>query len=130
MDSIVQDRQQQGDDPDEDDDGLPAARRAEAPGWSTIPAAAGIIYALAWISGLLIAPASLRVTASGDEVVRAYVGHQAPAIAEVVLTEGVAGLALAVVIVALSRAAGLRDVRQPGGHVRLSHRYSELGVMP
>lgn len=84
---------------------VPAALRAEAAGWRTIPAAAGIIYALAWVSGLLIAPASLRVTASGTEVVSAYAGHQAPAIAQVMLTEGVAGLALAAVVVALSRAA-------------------------
>lgn len=40
----------------------PADRRAEAIGWRTILAAAGIIYALAWANGLLIAPASLRVT--------------------------------------------------------------------
>ena len=83
----------------------PADRHAEAIGWRTIPAAAGIIYALAWANGLLIAPASLRVTASGTEVVSAYAGHRAPAIAQAVLTEGVAGLALAVVVVALSRAA-------------------------
>lgn len=56
---------------------VPADRRAEAIGWRTIPAAAGIIYALAWANGLLIAPASLRVTASGTEVVSAYAGHQA-----------------------------------------------------
>lgn len=84
---------------------VPADRRAEATGWRTIPAAAGIIYALAWANGLLIAPASLRVTGVGYRGGKRVRRAPGPAIAQAVLTEGVAGLALAVVVVALSRAA-------------------------
>lgn len=57
------------------------------------------------LTGLLIGPVSLNVTAPGTEVVSAYAGQQVPAIVRVVLTEGAAALALAVVVLALGRAA-------------------------
>ena len=72
------------------------------------PAVAGIVYAGAWLAGLLIGPVSLSVTAPGTEVVSTYAGQEVPAIAQVVLTEGAAALALAVVVLALGRAARSR----------------------
>ena len=69
------------------------------------PAVAALVYVAAWISGLVIGPASLDVTALGTAVVRTYAGQQGAAIAQVVLTQGVAGVALVVVVLALGQAA-------------------------
>ncbi len=65
----------------------------------------GLVYAAAWVTGLLIGPPAVPVTALGTEVVSSYTGHQGAAIAQVLLTEGVAGLALAVLVLALGQAA-------------------------
>ncbi len=65
----------------------------------------GLVYAAAWVTGLLIGPPTVGLTAPGDEVVSSFTGHQGAAIAQSVLTEGVAGLALAVLVLALGHAA-------------------------
>lgn len=65
----------------------------------------GLVYAAAWVTGLLIGPPVVGVTAPGTEVVNSYTGHQGAAIGQAVLTEGVAGLALAVLVLALGHAA-------------------------
>ena len=65
----------------------------------------GLVYAAAWVTGLLIGPPVVGVTALGTEVVSSYTGHQGAAIGQAVLTEGVAGLALAVLVLALGHAA-------------------------
>jgi hypothetical protein len=72
-----------------------------------VPAVAGLAYSASWLAGLAIAPSSTSVRTTGAEVVGGYAGHQAAAVAQFVLTEGTASLALAVVVIALGR-AGLR----------------------
>lgn len=69
------------------------------------PAVAGLVYVAAWVAGLVIGPASLDVTAPDTAVLRAYAESQGAAIAQLVLTQGVAAVALAVVVLALGQAA-------------------------
>ncbi|WP_027345427.1 hypothetical protein [Hamadaea tsunoensis] len=79
--------------------------------WLTVPASAGIAYTAAWIAGLSVSSASTDVHSTGAELVAAYTGHQTGAIAQFVLTEGVASVFLAVVAFGLARsgrAAGAR----------------------
>lgn len=76
------------------------------------PAVAGFGYAVAWVAGLVIGPATQSVTAPDAEVVSASAGHQASAIAQVVLTEGVAAACLAAVVLALGQAARGRGARR------------------
>ena len=64
----------------------------------------GLVYAAAWVTGLLIGPPMVGVTAPGAEVVSSYTGQQGAAIGQAVLA-GVAGLALAVLVLALGHAA-------------------------
>jgi hypothetical protein len=66
-----------------------------------------VIYTLAWVAGLVVAPSSTNVNATGAQVVAANAGHEAALVAQFVLTEGIASLALAVVAIALAR-AGVR----------------------
>jgi hypothetical protein len=61
------------------------------------PAVAALFFAAAWIAGLVIGPASLDVATPDAAVLRAYAESQGAAIAQVVLTQGVAAAALAVV---------------------------------
>jgi hypothetical protein len=65
----------------------------------------GLVYAAAWVIGQLIGPPVVPVTAPGAEVVSSYTGHEGAAIGRALLAEGVAGLALAVVVLALGHAA-------------------------
>ena len=76
------------------------------------PAVAALFFAAAWVAGLVIGPASLDVTAPDAAVLRAYAESQGAAIAQVVLTQGVAAVALAVVVLALGQAARGRDARR------------------
>jgi hypothetical protein len=76
------------------------------------PAVAALSFAAAWATGLVIGPASLDVTAPDAAVLRAYAESQGAAIAQVVLTQGVAAAALAVVVLALGQAARGRDARR------------------
>lgn len=68
-------------------------------------AAAGIAFVAAWVTGLLVWPSNLNVSASGAKVVSAYAGHQTVAMTQYALVEGAAAVALGVVVVALARAA-------------------------
>jgi hypothetical protein len=79
-------------------DSSDAGRRSAAPAW------AAAIYVAAWLVGLAIWPSNLAVSASGAKVVRTYSAHQAVGAAQFVLVEGIAAIALAVVVVALARA--------------------------
>ena len=76
------------------------------------PAVAGLVCVAAWVVGLVIGPASLDVTAPGTAVVSAYAGQQGAAIAQVLLTKGVAAVALAVVVLTLGQAARGRRSRR------------------
>lgn len=79
------------------------------------PAAAGVAYAGAWLAALVVWPSKLGATASGARVVAAYSGHEAVAIAQYLLAQGVAAAALATVALALGRAA--RDASPGAGRV-------------
>jgi hypothetical protein len=72
----------------------------------TAPAIAGIVYVAAWVAGLAIWPSNIDVAASGREVIAAEAGHATVAMIQSLLVHGVAAVALAVVVLALGRAAG------------------------
>jgi hypothetical protein len=74
----------------------------------TVPAVAGVAYLVAWVTGLAVWPTNLDVAASGARVLAAYTGHQAAAVTQYLLVEGVAAVALAVVAIALGQAARRR----------------------
>jgi hypothetical protein len=78
------------------------------------PAAAGIAFVAAWVTGLLVWPSNLEVAASGDKVVSAYTGHKGVVVAQYILVEGLAAIALAFVAIALARAAGRRGANRLG----------------
>ncbi len=73
-------------------------------GLLTVPTVAGLAYTASWLAGLAIAPSSTSVRTTGAEAVAGYAGHEAAAVAQFVLTEGTASLALVVVVIALGRA--------------------------
>ena len=76
-------------------------------GLLTVPAVAGLAYTASWLAGLAIAPSSTSVRSTGAEVVAGFAGHEGAAVTQFVLTEGIASLALAVVVICLGR-DGLR----------------------
>jgi hypothetical protein len=84
---------------------------ATTPSWRrsllTVPAVAGVAYTAVWVAGLSVSSSSTSVRTSGPKVLAAYAGHLAAATAQFVLTEGAAGVFLAVVVIAIGR-AGLR----------------------
>jgi hypothetical protein len=69
-------------------------------------ALAGVVYIAAWIVGLAIWPSNVAITDSSREVVNVYGAHRAVGVAQFLLVEGVAAIALVFVIVAVARAAG------------------------
>jgi hypothetical protein len=75
----------------------------------TAPALAGIAYTTAWLLGLAVWPSNLDVAASDVTVLATYRAHQGAALMQYVLVEGLAAIALAVVVVALGRAARGRE---------------------
>ncbi|GAA4580589.1 hypothetical protein GCM10023176_60340 [Micromonospora coerulea] len=70
------------------------------------PVLAGVGYSLAWIAGLTVASASTDVTSTGAALLADSAGHEVASITQYVLTEGVAAVLLAVVVVLLGRAVG------------------------
>jgi hypothetical protein len=78
------------------------------------PAVAGLVYLIAWAAGLAVWPSNLDVAASGSQVVAAYAGHRGVAMLQSLLVHGVAGVALAVVVLALGAAARDRAAGQLG----------------
>jgi hypothetical protein len=64
-----------------------------------------IVYATAWVLGLAVWPSNLNVAASNAKVLATYRAHEGAAMTQYVLVEGVAALALAVVVIGLGRAA-------------------------
>ena len=67
----------------------------------TAPAAAGIAFVAAWVTGLAVWPTNLNVAASGGKVVSAYTGHQGVAVAQYLLVEGLPAIALTIVVIVL-----------------------------
>jgi hypothetical protein len=84
------------------------------------PAVAGIAFIAAWVTGLLVWPSNLDVAASGARVVSLYTGHRGVAVAQYLLVEGLAAVALGVVVIALGRAARRRGAGRLGGVVVLT----------
>jgi hypothetical protein len=80
----------------------------------TAPAVAGVAYTAAWLLGLAVWPSNLDVAATNVKVVATYSAHQGAAMTQYVLIEGVAAIALAVVVTALGMAARRRGAGQLG----------------
>jgi hypothetical protein len=73
-------------------------------------AVAGIGYTVAWAVSQAVGAPSPSVAASGGQVVAAFAGHDWPTIVNLVLSEGIAAIALAVVVLLVARA----PARRPG----------------
>ncbi len=71
----------------------------------TVTGVAGIGYALSWMAGLSIPAPSPKLTASGAEIAAALAGHGTAVAAQYALTEGLPAAGLAIVSIALARAA-------------------------
>ncbi len=80
----------------------------------TASAVAGISYATAWVVGLAVWPSNLDVAASNLKVLATYRAHHGAAMTQYVLVEGLAAIALAVVVNALGQAARRRGARRLG----------------
>ncbi len=103
-----------------------AATGDQAGAWSRIarrpPAVAGIGYTVAWLVSLVVGAPNPSVAASGGQVVAVYAGRDLPVIVSLVLSEGIAAVALAVVALMTARAA-----RRPGAR-RLGLAVAVFGV--
>src|ERR1700728_1961028 len=71
----------------------------------TVTGMTGIAYTLSWIAGGSIPAPSPPLSASGAEITAALAGHGAAVAAQFTLTEGLPAAGLAVVSLALARAA-------------------------
>ncbi|MFI1919451.1 hypothetical protein [Nocardia sp. NPDC020380] len=70
-----------------------------------LTAVAGVVYLLAWITGLSVWPTNPSVRASGPEILDALAGHTTVALVQYIATQGIAGAALALVVAAMPRRA-------------------------
>jgi hypothetical protein len=68
-------------------------------------ALAGIGHTLSWVIGLAIFSSSTDVRSSGADLVSTYAGHRGVVMAQYLFTEGLPAVFLAIVVVALARAA-------------------------
>src|SRR5580704_1344912 len=82
----------------------------------TVTGVTGIAYTVSWIAGLAVAAPSPKLTASGASITAALAGHQAAVVAQFALTEGLPAVGLAVISIALARAAR----RSGAGHARVA----------
>jgi hypothetical protein len=71
----------------------------------TVTGVTGIAYTLSWLAGLAVAAPSPKLTASGASITAALAGHQAAVALQFGLTEGLPAVGLAVISIALARAA-------------------------
>ena len=71
----------------------------------TVTGVTGIAFTLSWIAGLSVAAPSPKLTASGTEITAALAGHGTAVAAQFALTEGLPAAGLAIISVALARAA-------------------------
>lgn len=78
------------------------------------PLVGGVLFSVAWAAGLSVFSSSTKVRSSGASLIDSYSGHLGAATLQFVLTEGVAGLALGGVVVAI---AGARGERRGGPRV-------------
>lgn len=77
-------------------------------------AVAGVAYTTAWVVGLAVWPSNLDVAATDAKVLGTYSAHQHAAMTQYVLIEGVAAIALAIVVTALGQAARRRGASRLG----------------
>lgn len=83
--------------------------REDRHGWLlSVPALAGIGFALSWLIGLSVFAASTTVRSSGAELLEVYTGHRTVAMVQFVFTEGAPAVALALVVLALGGVAAGR----------------------
>lgn len=59
---------------------------------------AGVAYLVSWVAGLLVFSSSTQVRSTGEQVLSTYAGHAGPVAMQFVLTEGLTGVLLAVVL--------------------------------
>jgi hypothetical protein len=71
----------------------------------TVAGVTGIAYALSWMAGLAVTAPSPKLTASGAEIIAALAGHGTAVATQFALTEGLPAAGLAIVSIALARAA-------------------------
>jgi hypothetical protein len=94
------------------------ATKHQAGTWSRAarrPAAvAGIGYTVAWAASQAVGAPNPSVAASGGQVVAAFAGRGWPAIVNLVLSEGIAAVALAAVVLLVARAASRLGSRRAG----------------
>ena len=95
----------------------PGRRRAVS-----LSALAGIGYSAAWIISLSVGAPNPAVDATGRQVVAAFAAHRGPALAQFVLNEGVAAVALVAVVISVARAA------RRGGHARAGRAAAAFGM--
>ena len=74
----------------------------------TVTGIAGIGYTLSWIAGLSIPAPSLGFNPPGARIIAVLAGHGAAVAAQYALTEGLPAAVIAIIAVALSRAARRR----------------------
>lgn len=92
-----------------------AAERATRAGHRvalSAPALAGVGYSAAWIASQLTGAPNLSVAAPGTQVAASLARHGGSVMAMFVLAEGVAAIALTLVVVFVARAARQRGTRQ------------------
>ena len=77
----------------------------------TVPVLAGAGYTAAWLASQLVGAPNPSVSVPGAQVVASFAGRGGPAMAMFVLAEGVAAIALAVVVVVVARPALHREAR-------------------
>lgn len=83
-------------------------------GLISAPAVAGIAYIASWLIGLAVWPSNLDVAAANVKVVATLGAHRGAATAQYLLVEGLAAIALTVVVIALGRAARRREAELLG----------------
>src|SRR5579875_3658867 len=89
--------------------------RAGGRRWLTVAGVTGIGYTLSWVGGLSIKAPSPKFTASGSAIVTALSGHGGAVLSQFALTEGLPAVGLAVVSLALARAARGNRAHLDGG---------------
>jgi hypothetical protein len=95
-----------------------AATGDQAGTWSRIarrpPAVAGIGYTVAWLVSQVVGAPNPSVAASGGQVVAAFADRDWPVLVNLVLSEGIAAVALAVVAIMAAQAARRAGARRTG----------------
>ena len=86
----------------------------------TLPLGAAAAYISAWLVGLAIWPGTPGVDASATHVADAYAAHQGLAIVQYLLVEGVAGIALGAMVLAIGLGLVANGARRAGKTVLVS----------